>query len=140
MPEPAKSEVLKRVRAASAVDVLCTSREAFQRSIDVLRARLDTYDLEIWSILCEWEMCTASVKELEEVLAAEESTDEEAEMRKEKARYDAKRAVTSRREVVEEEDKDGGESNGESKLDEEDNEPIHGPGLSAKVQGKHPVK
>ena len=82
----------------------------------------------------------ASVKELEEVLAAEESTDEEAEMRKEKAQYDAKRAVTSRREVVEEEDKDGGKSNGESESDEEDNEPIHGPGLSAKAQGKCPVK
>ena len=104
------------------------------------RARLDTYDLEIYSILRERETCAASVKELEEVLAAEESTDEEAEMRKEKARYDAKRAVTLRREVVEEEDKDGGESDGESESDEEDNEPIRGPGLSAKVQGKHPAK
>ena len=42
--------------------------------------------------------------------------------------------------MVEEEDKDGGKGDGESKLDEEDNEPIHGPGLSAKVQGKCPVK
>ena len=82
----------------------------------------------------------ASVKELEEVLAVEESTDEEAEMRKEKARYNAKRAVTSRREVEEEEDKDGGEGDGESELDEEDDEPIHGPGLLAKAQGKHPAK
>ena len=70
----------------------------------------------------------------------EESTDEEVEMRKEKARYNVKRAVTSRREVVEEEDKDGGESDGESKSDEEDDEPIHGPGLSAKAQGKRPAK
>ena len=85
-------------------------------------------------------MCAASVKELEEVLAAEESTDKEAEMRKEKARYDSKRAMMSRREVVEEEDKDGGESDGESKSDEEDNEPICGPGLSVKAQGKRPVK
>ena len=76
---------------------------------------------------------------MEEVLAAEESTDEEAEMRKEKARYDAKRAMTSRREVVEEEDKDGGEGDGESESDEED-KPVCGPGLSAKAQGKCPAK
>ena len=101
MPELAKAEVLKRVRAASAVGALCTSWEAFRRSIDALRAWLDTYDLEIWSILRERETCAASVKELEEVLAAEESTDEEEEMREEKVRYDAKRVVTARREVVE---------------------------------------
>ena len=140
MPEPVKSEVLKRVQVASTVGALCTSREAFRRSIDALHARLDTYDLEIWSILRERDTCAASVKELEEVLAAEELTDEEAEMREEKARYDAKRAVTSRREVVEEEDKDGGESDGESELDEEDDKPVRGPGLLAKAQGKHPAK
>ena len=106
----------------------------------MLRARLDTYDLEVWSILREQETCTALVKELEEVLAAEELTDNEAEMMKEKERYDAKRAVTSRREAVEEEDKDGGEGNGESESDEEEDEPVRGPGLSAKVQGKHPAK
>ena len=140
MTEPGKSEVLKRVQAASAVGALCTSRESLRRSIDTLRAHLDTYDLEIWSILCERDTCAVSVKELEEVLAAEESTDEEAEMRKEKARYDAKRAVTSRREMVEEEDKDGGESDRESESDEEDDEPVHGPGLSANAQGKRPAK
>ena len=140
MPEPAKSEVFKRDRAASAVGVLCTSREALRRSIDVLRARLDTYDIEVWSILHEWDMCTASVKELEEVLAVEELTDDEAEMRKEKECYDAKRVVMSRREVVEEEDKDGGEGDGESKSDEEDDEPVHGPGLLVKAQGKRPAK
>ena len=77
---------------------------------------------------------------MEEVLAAEESTDDEAEMRKEKEQYDAKRIVTSRQEVVEEEDKDGGEGEGESESDEEDDEPVRGPGLSAKAQGKHPAK
>ena len=81
-----------------------------------------------------------SVKELEEVLAAEELTDEEAEMGKEKVWYDAKRVMTARQEVVVEEDKDGGEGEGESELDKEDDEPIRGPGLSAKVQGKRPVK
>ena len=133
-------EVLKWVRAASAIGALCTSREAFQRSIDALRARLDTYDLEVWSILRERETCAASVKELEEVLVAEESTDDEAEMMKEKECYNAKRAMTLRREAVEEEDKDGGEGDGESESDEEDDEPVRGPGLSAKAQGKRPVK
>ena len=64
--------------------------------MNALRARLDTYDLKVWLILRKWDTCAALVKELEEVLVAEESMDEEAEMRKEKARYDAKRAVTSR--------------------------------------------
>ena len=82
----------------------------------------------------------ALVKELEEVLAAEESTDKKAEMRKEKACYDVKRVVMVRQEVVEEEDKDGGEGKGGSESDEEDDEPVHGPGLSAKVQGKRPAK
>ena len=140
MTEPGKLEVLKRVQAASAIGALCTSREALHRSINMLCACLDTYDLEIWLILREQDTCAASVKELEEVLAAEESTDEEVEMRKEKERYDAKRVVTSRREVVEEEDKDGGEGDGESESDEEDDEPVCGPGLSAKAQGKRPAK
>ena len=42
--------------------------------------------------------------------------------------------------MVEEEDKDGGESDGESELDEEDAEPVRAPGLSAKAQGKRPAK
>ena len=140
MTEPGKSEVLKRVQAASAVGVLCTSREALCRSIDALRARLDMYDLEVWSILRERDTCAALVKELEEVLVAEESTDDEAEMWKEKERYDAKRVMTSRREAVEVEDKDGGEGDGESESDEEDDEPVRGPALSAKTQGKRPAK
>ena len=82
----------------------------------------------------------ASVKELEEVLVVEESTDEEAEMKKEKARYNAKRVVMAREKVVEDEDEDGGEGEGESESDEEDDEPIRGPGLSVKVQGKRPAK
>ena len=73
--------------------MLCTSREALRQSIDTLRARLDTYDLEVWSILCEWETCAALVKELEEVLAVAESTDEEAELWKEKVRYNVRRGA-----------------------------------------------
>ena len=129
---------------ASAVGALCTSREALRRGIDALRAHLDMYDLEVWSILCERETCAALVKELEEVLAAEESTDDEAEMMKEKERYDAKRVVMSRGEAVEEEDKDGGEGDGESKSDEEEDEdedePVRSSRLSAKVKGKRPAK
>ena len=82
----------------------------------------------------------ALVKELEEVLAAEESTDKEAEMRKEKECYNVKRVVTVRQKVVEEEDEDGGEGKGEGELDEEDDKPVRGPGLSAEAQGKHPEK
>ena len=112
IPEPAKSEVLKWVWAASTIGMLCTSREALQQSIDALRACPNTYNLEVWSILRERDTCAVSVKELEEVLAAEESTDEEAELRDEKSRYDAKRVVTTRQEVVEE-DKDGDEDESE---------------------------
>ena len=83
--ELGKTEVVKRIQAASAVGTLCTLWEALRHSINALRAHLNMYDLKVWSILHEWDTCMASVKELEEVLAAEESIDEEAEMRKEKA-------------------------------------------------------
>ena len=84
------------------------------------------------------------MKELEEVLAAEESTDEEVELGKEKARYDAKRAVTVKQKVVEEEDEDGGEGEGEDEEDnnedEDEDEPVCSSGLSAKAKGKQPTK
>ena len=140
MSEPGRSKVLKWVQAASTVGALCTSWEVLWHSIDTLRACLDMYDLEVWLILHEWDTCMASVKELEEVLAAEESTDEEAEIRKEKVHYDAKRVMMARQKVVEEEDEDGGKGEGESKSDESDDEPICRPGLSAKAQGKCPAK
>ena len=60
-----------------------------------MRACLDTYNLKLWSILRERDTCAASVKELEEVLAVEESTDEEVELGKEKARYNARRGATT---------------------------------------------
>ena len=108
-----------------------------------MHAHLDTYDLEMWSIICEQETCAASVKELEEALAAEESTDEEVEMRDEKSRYNAKWVVTARQEVVEE-DKDGDEGESEDEEDEEEDEdedePVRSSGLSAKAKGKRPAK
>ena len=108
----------------------------------MLHARLDTYDLELWSILREWDTCAASVKELEEVLVAEESTDEEVELGKEKARYDARRGAMTRQEVIIKERRDEGESEGEGEdeEDEEDDEdedkPVRSSGLSAKAKGK----
>ena len=131
---------MKRIRAASAVGALCTSQEALRRSIDALRAHFNMYNLKVWLILCKWDTCASSVKELEEVLAVEESMDEEAEMTKEKAQYNAKRIVMAREKVVEDEDEDEGKGEGESESDEEDDEPVGGPVLSAKVQGKRPAK
>ena len=89
-------------------------------------------------------MCTALVKELEEVLVAEELMDEEAELGKEKAGYNAKRAATVRQRVVEEEDEDGGKGKGEDEEDEEEDEdedePMRSSRHSAKVKGKQPAK
>ena len=85
-----------------------------------------------------------SVKELEEVLEAEESMDEEVELGKEKARYDVRRGSTTRQEVVIEEHKDESEGESEDGEDEEEDEdkdePVRSSGLSAKVKGKHPAK
>ena len=112
----------------------------------MLRAHLDTYNLELWSILREQDTCAASVKELEEVLAAEESMDEEAELGKEKVRYNARRGATTRQEVIVKECRDEGESEGkgEDEEDEEDDEdedePVRLSGLSVKVKGKRPAK
>ena len=51
------------------------------------------YDLEVWPILHKRETCAVLVKELEEMLVVEESTDEEVEMREEKEWYDARRGA-----------------------------------------------
>ena len=81
----------------------------------------------------------ALVKELEEVLAVAESMDEEAELWKEKVRYDARRGMMTRQEVVVEERRD--ESKGEDKEEDEDkDEPVRSSGLSAKAKGKRLAK
>ena len=89
-------------------------------------------------------MCAASVMELEEVLAAEELTDEEVELGKEKARYDARRGAITRQEVIVKEHRDESEGEGEDEEDEEEDEdedePVHLSRLSAKVKGKCPAK
>ena len=109
----------------------------------MLHAHLDMYDLEVWSILHEWDTCTASVKELEEVLAVEELMDDEVEMRKEKW-YDARRGAMTQQEVVIEECRDEGEGEGEDEEDDEEDEdedkPMRSSGLSVKAKGKRPVK
>ena len=88
--------------------------------------------------------CAALVKELEDVLAAEELTDDEAEMRKEKERYDARRGAGIRQEFAVKERRDEGESEGEDEEDEEEDEdedePVRSSGLSTKVKGKRLAK
>ena len=86
----------------------------------------------------------ASVKELEEVLAVEESTDKEVELGKEKVRYNARRGATTRQEVVVKERRDEGEGEGKDEEDEDEDEdedePVCSSRLSAKAKGKRPAK
>ena len=136
MSDPGKMEVIKCVQAASAVSTLCTSHKGLHCSIDALCSHLETYNLEMCSIIHGRDTCTASVKELEEVLAEEMSTDEDEEVAWEMAWYEAKRAVTVRQKVVVEEDEDGGKGEGESESEEEEEEPMHQFGLLAKQPTK----
>ena len=71
------------------------------------------------------------MKELEEALAAEESTDEEVEMAQEKVRYDVKRGVVTQQEVAVEEGQDEGKGKGDKE------EPMCLSGLSVKAKRKH---
>ena len=80
-------------------------------------------------------MCVVSVKELEEALEAEESMDKEVELRQEKVWYNVNRSQVGHLKVITE-----GEDEGESRLEEEHNEPMHCFGLLAKAQGKCPTK
>ena len=138
--DPGNMEMIKHIWAASAIGALCTSREGLHHSIDTLRSHLETYDLEMWSIICERDTCAVLVKELEEVLAEEMSTDKDEEMAWEKGQYEAKRAMAVRQKVVEEENEEGGKGKGESESEEEEDEPVCWFGLLAKAQSKHPAK
>ena len=85
-------------------------------------------------------MCEESVKELEEALEAEPSTDEEEELVWERVRDEVKRQLVVRqRGRVEESEEE--EEEEEEEGDEEDEDELEGSsGLSAKVRGKCPVK
>ena len=89
-------------------------------------------------------MCMALVKELEDMLAAEESTDDEVEMRKEKEWYNVRRGAGIQQEVIVEEHRDEGEGDGEDEEDkeedEDEDEPMRLSGLSVKAKGKCPAK
>ena len=98
------------------------------------------YDVEVWSILCEWDTCAVLLKELEEALAEESLTDKDEEMAQEKVQYEAKRGVVVQLKVAVKEDEDEGKDEGRSKSEEEDNEPVCSFGLSVKVKGKCPMK
>ena len=92
----------------------------------------------------EQEMCEASVRELEEALAAEPSTDEEEELARERARDEVVRWLAARQmgKVEEsEEDHEEEQEPDEEEGDEEDEDELEGSsGLSAKARGKRPAK
>ena len=88
-------------------------------------------------------MCEASVRELEEALAAEASTDEE-ELARERARDEVVRRLVARQrgkvKESEEEHKEEQEQEQEEG-DEEDEDELEGSSrLSVKARGKHPAK
>ena len=101
------------------------------------------YDMEVWSILHEWDTCAVLVKELEEALVVVELTDEEAELVQEKVCYHANRSQVVHQKMViegrEEEGKDEGESEEEEEEEDKD-KPVCLFGLSAKAKGKRPMK
>ena len=119
-------------------------RDGLRHSIDALRCRLESYDMELWSILCEQETCKASVRELEEALAAEASTDEEEELVQERARDEVVRrlAACQRGKVEEsEEEHEEDQEQDEEEGDEEDEDELEGSSrLLAKARGKCPAK
>lgn len=122
---------------------LCTSHEGLHRSINTLHAHLNTYDVEVWLILCEQDTCAASVQQLEEALTEEEAMDEEAELAQEKVPYNTKRGMVVCQEVVVEGDdevEDEGEGRSGSESEEDDNELVHWFGMSVKAKGKCPAK
>ena len=88
--ELARRKVGKRIREAISTRVLFRTRGSICRSLDTLRWRLEAYDTEMRSIRLERAACEASVKELEEALKGELSTDEE-EMARELAEEEVQR-------------------------------------------------
>ena len=88
------------------------TRDGLRRGIDSLRCRLESYDMELSSIIRERETCEASVKELEEALAAEASTDEEEALAEERLRDKVKRRLAARQRGEESEEGEDEEDEG----------------------------
>ena len=134
--DPGKEELVKHSQATATVGEVCLSHQGLCQSINALRAHLETYNAEVWSILHEQDTCA--------VLAVEESTDEEAEMAQEKACYKATRSQVVHPKVVvdEGEEEDEGEGEGKGDKDEYDNEnkPMCSSGLLVKAKEKRLVQ
>ena len=94
--EPARHEVGKRIREAISTGTLFRTRGSIRGSLDTLCWRLEVYDSEMKSIRLERAACEASVKELEEALKGELSTDEE-EMARELAEEEVQRRLAARK-------------------------------------------
>ena len=86
----------KRIREAISTGTLFRTCGGIRRSLDTLRWRLEAYDMEMKSIRLERAACEASVKELEEALKGELSTDEE-EMARELAKEEVQRRLAARK-------------------------------------------
>ena len=84
----------KHIHEAISTGTLFRTRGGICRSLDTLRWRLEVYNTEMKSICLERAACEASVKELEEALKGELSTDEE-EMARELAEEEVQRRLAA---------------------------------------------
>ena len=89
--DPGQHEIVKCIKSPSAMGDLFHMREGLCCGIDALHCCLKSYNTELWSIKWEQATCEELVKELEEALEAEVSTDKEEELALERARDEAKR-------------------------------------------------
>ena len=123
--EPARCEVGKRIHEAISTGVLFRTCCSIHRSLDTLCWCLEVYDTEMNSIRLERAACKASVKELEEALKGELSTNKE-EMAHELAEEEVQRRLAAHKSAsVAAGDVEGG---------------VCGSlGLSSKAKGKHRV-
>ena len=94
--EPARREVGKCICEAISTRTLFRTRGGIRCSLDTLRWRLEAYNTEMKSIRLERAACEVSVKELEEALKGELSTDEE-EMARELAEEEVQRRLAARK-------------------------------------------
>ena len=122
---------------------LFRTRGGIRRSIDTLHWRIESHDTEIGVILRERDACEEGLRQLEEALDAQMSTDEE-EMVQEQAEDKARRTRGLRQRdwaVEEDEDEDEDELEEEDEDEDEDEDELLGSfGLSAKARGKRPAR